>query len=71
MAWTQSDLDELNKAIGLGVTRVVYRDRDVTYRSLDEMLRLQTRMANEIASASTSSTTERVQRVSMSKDYQC
>ena len=71
MSWTQTDLDKLNEAIGQGVMRVAYRDRDVTYRSLDEMLRLQTLMAAQIASASTTSTAERVQRVSVSKDYQC
>ena len=63
MAWTQTDLDKLNEAIGQGVTTVTYRDRTVSYRSLDEMLRLRTMMAGEIASATSTSTEERVQRV--------
>lgn len=68
MAWTQDDLDNLNSAIGQGVTTVAYRDRTVTYRSLDEMLRLRSMMMAEQTSAT--NTTERVQRVSFDKGYQ-
>lgn len=37
MAWTQTDVDKLKAAIALGALRVSYADRDVTYRSLEEM----------------------------------
>lgn len=37
MAWTQADIDSLKAAIASGVTRVRYADRDVSYRSLEEM----------------------------------
>lgn len=37
MAWTQTDADKLKAAIATGALRVRYADRDVTYRSLDEM----------------------------------
>ncbi len=43
-SWTQGQLDALNAAIAEGVLTVKYRDRTVTYRSLEEMLRLQDRM---------------------------
>jgi hypothetical protein len=37
MAWTQTDIDKLKAAIGQGATKVKFADREVTYRSLDEM----------------------------------
>jgi hypothetical protein len=37
MAWTQTDVDKLKAAIGQGATKVKFADREVTYRSLDEM----------------------------------
>lgn len=37
MAWTQEELNKLEAAFKLGATRVKYRDREITYRSLDEM----------------------------------
>lgn len=40
MAFTQIQLDALEKAIAEGVTRVKYETKEVEYRSLDEMLRL-------------------------------
>lgn len=69
MAWTQSDLDKLDKALATGVNTVAFRDRTVTYRSLDEMLRLRSRIASELQSTN-STVTERVQRVSFDKGYQ-
>jgi hypothetical protein len=41
MAWTQADLDALNEAIISGAQTVAYESKTVTYRSLDDMLRLQ------------------------------
>lgn len=37
MAWTQTDLDVLKAAIAQGATSVRFADRQVNYRSLDEM----------------------------------
>lgn len=37
MAWTQTDVDKLKAAIAQGATKVKFADREVTYRSLDEM----------------------------------
>ena len=71
MAWTQTDLDKLNEALGQGVTEVAYRDRTVKYRNLDEMMRIRGLMQADITASSTTTTAaERVQRVSVSKDYQ-
>lgn len=39
MAWVLSDIEALEKAIATGATRVKYADKEVEYRSLDEMLR--------------------------------
>jgi hypothetical protein len=39
-AWTQTDLDELEKAIASGALSVKYSDKQVNYRSLSEMLQI-------------------------------
>lgn len=39
MAFTQKDIDSLKKAIATGAEQVRIGDRDVRYRSLDEMER--------------------------------
>lgn len=59
MAWSQTDLDTLDKAIGEGVTSVRYLDRSVQYRSLREMLALRALMTDELALASTLKNTMR------------
>lgn len=51
MAWTQTDLDALETAIKAGVRNVQFRDRSVTYHSLDEMLRLRDAMKQTISTA--------------------
>jgi hypothetical protein len=48
MAWTQAQLDALDEAIANGVLTVKYQDRTVTYRSLDEMLKLRETMRQEL-----------------------
>ena len=40
MAWTQEQLDSLDAALAEGVLTVKYQDKTVTYRSVDEMLKL-------------------------------
>lgn len=48
MAWVQADLDALETAIKVGARRVEFKDRAVTYHSLDEMLRLRDAMKQTI-----------------------
>lgn len=48
MAWTQNDLTVLESAIAQGALTVKYADKEVTYRSLDEMLKLRELMISEI-----------------------
>lgn len=45
---SQSDLDALNKAIFQGVTKVKYSDKEITYRSLDEMIRISNLMKQDL-----------------------
>jgi len=40
MAWTQTDLDAIEKAIASGVTMVKYSDKVVNYSSLDDLIRI-------------------------------
>jgi len=40
MTWTTTDLDAIETALKSGTSRVRYADREVTYRSVDEMIRL-------------------------------
>ena len=40
MAFTQAQIDALEKAIAEGTTRVKYQDREVTYRYLEEMMQI-------------------------------
>jgi thiamine monophosphate synthase len=49
MPWISSDLEALEAAIKSGVREVQYRDRRVTYHSLDEMLKLRQLMREEVA----------------------
>lgn len=51
MAWAQEDLTRLEAAIAGGELRVKYRDREVTYRSLAEMLQLRDLMRRELGVA--------------------
>lgn len=51
MAYTQSDLDAVRAAIARGERSVQYSDRSVTYRSMDELLRAEERIANALAEA--------------------
>lgn len=51
MAYTQAQIDDLKKAIAEGVLKVRFADREVTYRSLDEMRQTLTMMLNEVSAA--------------------
>jgi hypothetical protein len=48
MAFTQTQLDTLETAIADGVLSVQYADKRVTYRSLDEMLKLRDAMRRDL-----------------------
>lgn len=39
MAWTQSDLDRIEKAIATGARRVRFQTHEVEYQSIGDMLR--------------------------------
>lgn len=40
MAWTQTDLDKIEKAIAQGPQKIKFSDKEITFRSLDEMLKI-------------------------------
>ncbi len=48
MAWTQAQLDALDSAIAEGALTVKYQDKSITYRSLEEMLRVRNMMAESM-----------------------
>lgn len=52
MAWTTDDLAAIEEAIKSGALTVRYKDRTVTYQSLDALRRLRAEMKDEIALAS-------------------
>lgn len=49
MAWTQVEIDKLKAAIAQGATKVKFADREVTYRSLDEMRETLTMLQGEVS----------------------
>lgn len=51
MAWTTEQLAAVEEAIASGANRVKYADREVTYNSLDDLLRLRDRMRREMGLA--------------------
>lgn len=48
---TQTDLDQIDKAIASGVLTVKFADRLKTYRSIDELLKARQVVSEEIATA--------------------
>lgn len=52
MPYTQTQYDELLDAIATGALTVKHGDKFVTYRSLDEMMRIAAAMAQSLLSAS-------------------
>ena len=49
MAYTLEQLDALKAAIAQGALSVKYADKEVTYRSLDDMMRIKREMEKELA----------------------
>lgn len=56
MGYQSGELDALTKAIAQGALSVEYGDKKVTYRSLDDMLRLKKIMEGEINTSTAKST---------------
>lgn len=48
MAYTQSQLDELERALAQGARVVKYEDKETTYRTLEEMRSLRREMRREL-----------------------
>jgi hypothetical protein len=48
MGFTQADLDAVRVAIAKGERSVQFADRSVTYRSMDELLKAEERIANAL-----------------------
>jgi len=48
---TQADYDAITEAINSGQLRVRHGDRDVTFRSIDQMMRVKNMMARELGIA--------------------
>jgi len=55
-SFTQENLMLLEQAIVEGVKRVKYSDKEVEYRSLDEMIKLRNLMKKELCTGTTSKT---------------
>ncbi len=54
MAWTSDDLVVLEKAISTGATKVKYADKEVEYRSLEEMFQIREQIKDELGLNGTS-----------------
>ena len=52
MAWTNDDLTAIETAIKSGQLTVSYRDRSVTYRSLDDLLKIRALIRSDLGSSS-------------------
>lgn len=65
--YTQEQLDALTAAIVQGALRVKYNDKEVEYRSLNDMLRLQGIMEASLGIGK--STEDRRNTTSFDKDY--
>ncbi len=61
MAYTQTDIDNLERAIAMGELKVKLADREVTYRSLDDLKGALAFVESRIAKQTTPSTGPRFQ----------
>lgn len=59
MAYTQADLDRIKRAIARGETEVRQGDRMVQFRSVDDLLKVQRAIEDEIAAAAGGQTRSR------------
>jgi hypothetical protein len=56
MAFTQSDLTAIENAIKTGTLSVQYKDRTVTYRSLNELQKIKALIEKDLLAASSAGT---------------
>lgn len=69
MAFTSADIDAIDRAIASGELMVRFSDRQVQYRSLDELLKARAAIQAEIAGAdATSRAYPRYQRATFADD---
>lgn len=66
VGFTQDQLKRLDDAIAQGITKVTYADRHISYRSLDEMLKVRELMKRSLARPSETHSPCPRQRVVMS-----
>lgn len=59
MAFTQTDLDNINAAVGTGELSVEVNGRKVVYRSIDDLVKARNLIANDLAAVSTTGTVRR------------
>lgn len=59
MAFTQTDLDNINAAVGTGELSVEVNGRKVVYRSIDDLVKARNLIANDLAAASVATSTTR------------
>lgn len=69
MPFTIEQLNTLEAAIAQGATTVKYADKEVTYRSMDEMFRLRDLMRSELGLNGTDPNKNRVVFASFDKGY--
>jgi hypothetical protein len=75
MAWTQADLDALDAAIKSGTRQVRFADREVTYMSMDDLLKARSLAAaiisspNQGVAAATQQPLNRQRRMYTSKGF--
>jgi hypothetical protein len=51
MAWTQTDVDALDAAIKNGTRQVRFSDREVTYSSIDDLIKARNFASEQVAAA--------------------
>ena len=56
MAYTQTDLDNIQRAIASGAESAVIEGRSVRFRSLDEMQQIETKIKEAVAVAASPTT---------------
>jgi hypothetical protein len=54
MAYSQTDLDTIRSAIAKGELRVTFADRSVEYRSIDDLLKAESHIANALSAGTRS-----------------
>ena len=63
MAFTQIDLENINKAIATGALTVEVEGRKITYRSMTDLFRAKGSIESELAAQTTGKAAVRVSRV--------